>query len=315
MPKNITEVIETYTPEKMAMVLTTIFGSQRLALNVCTLIKSQLNMYNGPINQKWVFWDETAHQLYPKLSEDEQRDLLILKLTDMAEKPPITIPEELPSTPSKYVKEKPLSLGDVFRALKSDDSGKEVPSEELESNAYKTPNLYMNKDSSEKEYFDKIKTLTLFRIENKLSDKPDGYKDMIGSITLFHDTASSVEEAINKFTKDGVMDAGQVSDGWHTFDELYEFRKLYNAALFNEWAFHGENSVHKSRKHHDGTIPFGDSDWFIVCAKLPTGLISNHYRMKDWDLFKIPDYGRALFEYDGHTAQDVAKRIQDYLLA
>ena len=28
----------------------------------------------------------------------------------------------------------------------------------------------------------------------------------------------------------------EVSDGYHTMDELYEFRKVYNAALFNEWA-------------------------------------------------------------------------------
>ena len=28
----------------------------------------------------------------------------------------------------------------------------------------------------------------------------------------------------------------QMSDGYHTFAELYEFRKAYNAALFNEWA-------------------------------------------------------------------------------
>lgn len=27
----------------------------------------------------------------------------------------------------------------------------------------------------------------------------------------------------------------ELSDGYHTFDELYEFRKMYNAALFNEW--------------------------------------------------------------------------------
>ena len=28
---------------------------------------------------------------------------------------------------------------------------------------------------------------------------------------------------------------GNTSDGYHTFNELYEFRKVFNAALFNEW--------------------------------------------------------------------------------
>ena len=26
----------------------------------------------------------------------------------------------------------------------------------------------------------------------------------------------------------------ELSDGYHTYDELYEFRKMYNAVLFNE---------------------------------------------------------------------------------
>ena len=26
----------------------------------------------------------------------------------------------------------------------------------------------------------------------------------------------------------------EISDGYHTFDELYEFRKMYNSVLFNE---------------------------------------------------------------------------------
>ena len=29
---------------------------------------------------------------------------------------------------------------------------------------------------------------------------------------------------------------GETSDGYHTFNGLYRFRLLYNAALFNEWA-------------------------------------------------------------------------------
>lgn len=40
-----------------------------------------------------------------------------------------------------------------------------------------------------------------------------------------------------------------ISDGYHTFKELYEFRKLYNAALFNEWAENGKIEVYKSKRH------------------------------------------------------------------
>ena len=44
----------------------------------------------------------------------------------------------------------------------------------------------------------------------------------------------------------------RVSDGYHTFLELYEFRKVYNALLFNEWYKQGKYQVHKSWKHNDG---------------------------------------------------------------
>ncbi len=101
------------------------------------------------------------------------------------------------------------------------------------------------------------------------------------------------------------------SDGYHTFKELYEFRKLYNAALFNTWALDGIFNIHKSKKHFDGEDCFGGG-WFIVMATLPTGQISNHYELKDWDLFKCEERERA-DEWDGHTAQDVAKRLLNYL--
>ena len=106
---------------------------------------------------------------------------------------------------------------------------------------------------------------------------------------------------------------GEVSDGYHTFNELYEYRLLYNAAFFNELAKRGACDVHKSKRHSDGEIPFGDPNWFIVMAELPTGQISNHYEMKDWDLFQVPEKDVAN-KWDGHSPCDVARRIRDYVL-
>ena len=104
---------------------------------------------------------------------------------------------------------------------------------------------------------------------------------------------------------------GNTSDGYHTFNELYEFRKAYNIALFNEWAANGKCSVHKSWRHDDGELCFGGG-WFIVVAVLPQGQISNHYEAKDWDLFHIQETGKALFEFDGHTGADVIERLKSY---
>ena len=107
-------------------------------------------------------------------------------------------------------------------------------------------------------------------------------------------------------------DKGNISDGYHTFNELYKYRLLYNAGMFNELAKQGLYDVHKSKRHSDGTIPFGNENWFIVQAELPTGQISNHYEMKDWELFNIPEKEKAN-HYDGHTPQDVAKRLRNFL--
>ena len=110
---------------------------------------------------------------------------------------------------------------------------------------------------------------------------------------------------------DNMEDKGNISDGYHTFNELYEYRLLYNASMFNELAKQGLYDVHKSKRHSDGEECFGGG-WFIVHAQLPTGQISIHYEMKDWDLFQIPEKEKANI-WDGHTPQDVAKRLRDFL--
>lgn len=106
---------------------------------------------------------------------------------------------------------------------------------------------------------------------------------------------------------------GQVSDGYHTFDELYEFRLLYNATWFNALSYMADELGFevrpvKSKRHHDGEECFGGG-WFIVVAQLLTGQISNHYELKDWGLFQIDEVERAP-EWDGHTPADVAGRLR-----
>jgi len=101
---------------------------------------------------------------------------------------------------------------------------------------------------------------------------------------------------------------GGYSDGYHTFNELYEFRKVYNAALFNILADKGDCNVVKSYRHSDGELCFGGG-WFIVMATLPTGQISNHYENKDWDLFRCEEVDKAP-EWDGHTSADVLERLR-----
>lgn len=103
---------------------------------------------------------------------------------------------------------------------------------------------------------------------------------------------------------------GQTSDGHHTFDELYDYRMLYNAHAAHGWLAAGIPVV-KSWRHSDGEECFGGG-WFIVTATLPTGQVSNHYREQYWDLFQVPDEEVAP-EYDGHTPEIAANRLRSYL--
>lgn len=117
------------------------------------------------------------------------------------------------------------------------------------------------------------------------------------------------KQVLNSTAKDKLSYLmGEISDGYHTFNELYAYRKLYNAAFFNLLP---KGMAIKSKRHSDGEECF-NGGWFIVQAELPTGQISNHYEMKDWDLFNIPERETAN-EWDGHSPKDVIVRLTEYL--
>lgn len=111
----------------------------------------------------------------------------------------------------------------------------------------------------------------------------------------------------SRTTPEGTQVTGETSDGYHTFTELYAYRKAYNALLFNEWAARGVYGVHKSEKHHDGELCFGGG-WFIVSAQTPVGQVSNHYKMIDWPLFQVQTREFAA-EWDGHTPAIALERL------
>ena len=97
------------------------------------------------------------------------------------------------------------------------------------------------------------------------------------------------------------------SDGYHTMQELYDYRCAYNALLFNEWADLGKYDVHKSWRHSDGELCFGGG-WFVVCAQTPHGQVTNHYEAKHWELFNVLEQETAA-PWDGHTPAVALERL------
>jgi len=82
-----------------------------------------------------------------------------------------------------------------------------------------------------------------------------------------------VNEVMTKALEDTREEAvtGETSDGFHTFNELYEFRKLYNAGLFNEWAKQGLFNVHKVRN----TVMVRNVWWWVVYCYRHTSYRTN----------------------------------------
>ena len=127
---------------------------------------------------------------------------------------------------------------------------------------------------------------------------------------------SKIQEQISLLPEE---QKGLVSDGYHTFDELYEFRMLYNAMFANllaegvgVGAIWQKIDVYKSLRHDDSQLCFGGG-WFIVVIKLMTGKrISNHYPIANWDLFHIPER-HSVVDFDGHTSADVVERMREFL--
>lgn len=128
----------------------------------------------------------------------------------------------------------------------------------------------------------------------------------------YHNSCYLLSEPKDDF-ESRYLPAGEMSDGYHTFNELYRYRMLYNAAFFNQLATKPNNpfKVIKSRMHSDGAPCFGGG-WFIVMATLPTGQISNHYELSDWDKFNIPIMQQA-YKWDGHTPEEAARRLEEFV--
>ena len=125
---------------------------------------------------------------------------------------------------------------------------------------------------------------------------------------------SRVNHFISQLPED---DKAKVSDGYHTFESLYKQRMTWNALAVNLATELGKGDSGKSVRHYDGKLCFGDEqpEWFIVEIMTQDGPATNHYSIKDWDYFKIPERETAKFAFDGHTSDDVCERLLNSPLA
>ena len=125
---------------------------------------------------------------------------------------------------------------------------------------------------------------------NNLSDPRYDFQNRFKMPSLESDVASS--------------NTGKISDGYHTFDELYEHRHALFVALMKS---HPDISW-RSLEHHDGSSYDG---YFIGGIELPSGMITYHMPMAFYTLLDGIDTMPRAYKWDGHTSDDVVERLKE----
>lgn len=101
-----------------------------------------------------------------------------------------------------------------------------------------------------------------------------------------------------------------ISDGYHTFGELYDHRRALTRALM----LSNTKISWRSKHHHPDDDPMFEGGYFIVGMQLPTGQISYHYKLSHWNDFDgVPTIEYAP-KYDGHTPQETVTRLLDWVI-
>lgn len=113
-----------------------------------------------------------------------------------------------------------------------------------------------------------------------------------------------IQEQINEVKETG-MSVGELSDTYHSFNDLYDHRMILSAFAMMNMPY-----AWKAKTHEDGSMFDG---MFIVGAPTPDGMITYHYDFEYWNLFKIPEIPHAP-HFDGHTPEDVIKRIKSWIV-
>lgn len=96
-----------------------------------------------------------------------------------------------------------------------------------------------------------------------------------------------------------VDNKGEISDGSHTFDELYYHRMVLFSIICNQ----NKYEAWKSRTHDDGTM---FDDYFIVGITTKEGDYSYHYHKDHWDKFNVRELLNAP-PWDGHEPKDIVR--------
>ena len=128
------------------------------------------------------------------------------------------------------------------------------------------------------------------------------FKTKIGEFNMKNKFIIEVDVLENGEMKSKVVrDLNEVSDGFHTFGELYYHRMMLFSVICNS----NKDVAWKSWQHHDG---FMYKDFFIVGIETPLGQYSYHYHKVFWDMFNVKELEFAE-PWDGHKPEDITRLL------
>ena len=119
-----------------------------------------------------------------------------------------------------------------------------------------------------------------------------------------------VEQSINQIIQNiPHIATNDISDGYHSFGELYEHRVELYIALLRSKAAGAPFKVWKSKQHSDGTESIG---WFLLgYDKEPGRQITYHLPIDKWADCSFAEELHIAPPFDGHTPQDVLQRLKN----
>lgn len=98
------------------------------------------------------------------------------------------------------------------------------------------------------------------------------------------------------------LKTGDLSDGYHTYKELYHHRAVLFSVIINQ----NKEISWKSKNHHDGTMYDG---MFIVGIDTRKGQYSYHYDIDPyWNMFDCKELDNAPV-WDGHEPKDIDRLL------
>lgn len=112
---------------------------------------------------------------------------------------------------------------------------------------------------------------------------------------------NGIDYKIDKINKEIELleDKSKISDGSHTFEELYHHRAILFSIICNTY----KNQSWKSWKHDDGTM---FEDYFVVGVTTEQGEYSYHYHKDYWKYFEVKELTYAPV-WDGHKPSDIER--------